>query len=155
MSRLISDEALAVSTIWGEAEGEPFEGQVAVAEVIRNRMLRRFLSDGTVAGTVFRPLQFSIWNQGESRRIWAAQLDRDDPLVQSCERAWATAKAGSSVVGPGALNYLNPTGLVHLPHWAADPHDPRYLNPRLVIRTIGRHAFLRSTERLDDDGGTS
>lgn len=52
-----SDEALAALTVYLEARGESFAGKLAVAAVIRNRMERRYQSDGTIAGTVLRPRQ--------------------------------------------------------------------------------------------------
>lgn len=36
----LSPSQLVVATLYGEARGEPIEGQVAVAHVIRNRVLR-------------------------------------------------------------------------------------------------------------------
>lgn len=36
----LNPSQLTVITLWGEARGEPIEGQVGVANVIRNRLLR-------------------------------------------------------------------------------------------------------------------
>ena len=52
---------LAVATIWQEAQNCSPEEQSAVAHVIRNRMRDHYTSDGTVAGTVLVPWQFSGW----------------------------------------------------------------------------------------------
>src|SRR5690242_9293677 len=76
--RLISDTALAAVTIWQEARGEAYAGKLAVAEVIRNRIKERYASDGTVAGTVIRPKQFSGWNSSDSNRIPSLQIDDGD-----------------------------------------------------------------------------
>lgn len=52
-------------TIYGEARGEPIEGQIAVGFVIRNR----FYSDQTKYKTYnqvcLEPKQFSCWNQDD------------------------------------------------------------------------------------------
>lgn len=54
---------LAVATLWQEARGVALDKAVlGVCHVIRNRMTRRYASDGTVEGTVLRPYQFSGWN---------------------------------------------------------------------------------------------
>ena len=65
--------SLLALTLWGEARGEPVLGKRAVAWVVRNRMsiaeawLERkgrqhpLFGDGTVAGVVLRPYQFSCW----------------------------------------------------------------------------------------------
>lgn len=47
MTPLVPDDTWAILTIIGEAAGEPYVGQLAVAEVIRNRMRQRYASDGT------------------------------------------------------------------------------------------------------------
>ena len=60
--KLFDDDALAIATIWQEAEGEPYDAKVAVGEVIRERMRRKYNSDGTIAGTVGRRFQFSAFN---------------------------------------------------------------------------------------------
>src|SRR5574337_170238 len=86
MMRLVSDDALAIVTIYQEAAGEPYAGKLAVAEVIRARMRRCYASDGTVAGTVLRAWQFSGWNTDAGAvRIMSLQIDTNDPVVQECE----------------------------------------------------------------------
>lgn len=96
-------------TIDSEAEGEPYQAKVGVAEVIRNRMQRKYSSDGTVAGTVLKRLQFSAWQasnpQDEKNRIRAVQVDVVDPNVMDCVRAWAAAQAGSDNVSGAVLFY--------------------------------------------------
>lgn len=52
MALVISPDALGICTLWQEARGEPYQGKVAVGEVIRERMRRRYASDGTVAGAL-------------------------------------------------------------------------------------------------------
>ena len=104
--RLITDESLAVVTIWQEARGESFEGKVAVAEVIRNRQQALVHSDGSVPGTVLKDRQFSGWNSTDPNRVPSAKLDDDDAIVQACRLAWETAKTGSNLA-KGATFYVN------------------------------------------------
>lgn len=133
-TRLIPDETLAIITIWGEAEGEPFAGKLGVAEVIRNRRDRKFLSDGSVAGTIAKSYQFSLWNDDSmnNRRLTAAlRLNTDDAVVEDCRRAWLMALGGSQSVS-GALLYLNPHAVMKLPSWA--------MAAKQVIE-IGNHIF--------------
>jgi spore germination cell wall hydrolase CwlJ-like protein len=59
MSDMTFEEGLAVATLWQEARGSDNEGRQCVAHVIRNRMAKHYTSDGTVAGTVLAPWQFS------------------------------------------------------------------------------------------------
>ena len=137
MARLVSDEAWATLTVWMEARGEPQEGRVAVAEVIRNRTQRKYQSDGTVASTCLRPLQFSSWNTLDPNRIRAAQIDDADAVVALCRAAWQTAEAGSQTV-PAAVLYYNPEGVSHEPPWVAQCH---------LVKVIGRHHFYATGVR--------
>jgi len=127
--RLISDDTLAAVTIMQEAEGEPYEGKVAVAEVIRNRTARKFFSDGTVAGTVLRPLQFSGMNSGSSNRVRTFKADDSSPIVQDCIKAWAAALAGSNTV-QGAMHYVN-----------LDIVRPSWVDQLRFVGKIGQHSF--------------
>jgi spore germination cell wall hydrolase CwlJ-like protein len=143
--RLISEEALAVITIMQEAEGEPYLGKLAVAEVIRNRMKLKYASNGTVAGTVLRAKQFSGWNATSTKsdpynlfRIRSVQIDSDDPIVKDCIRAWHEAQAGSNTVH-GAVLYYAPATLKKLgwpePDWAMpDSADE--------VAIVGQHHFF-------------
>lgn len=129
--RLVNDDALAVITIWQEARNQTEAGKLAVAEVIRNRMAKRYWSDGTVAGTVLRPYQFSGWNTEDPNRIPSFRLEDGDPIVASCRAAWELAKAGSRTVGDAVL-YLNPAAVVRIPDWVS--------RSKLVAR-VGAHSF--------------
>ena len=91
---LIPDDIFAIVTIWQEARGEIHIGKVAVGEVIRNRMKMRYHSDGTAAGTVLQPRQFSGWNEGNYNRIISVKQDAQDPAMMDCARAWLESDAG-------------------------------------------------------------
>ena len=129
--RLISDEALAVVTIYQEARGESFTGQCAVGEVIRNRMARRYSSDGTVAGTVCRNWQFSGWNNGDPNRIPSLMIDDTSPIVANCVKAWRTSQA--TTYARGAVLYYNPAIVKTPPDWAKEEKH---------VATIGAHKFF-------------
>lgn len=52
-------------TLWAEARGEPIEGKIAVASVIRNRVLYGAGRFGIgYTGVCLKPQQFSCWNPG-------------------------------------------------------------------------------------------
>lgn len=128
--RIISDDAIGIVTVYQEAEGEPFEGKVAVAEVVLRRTRRKFMSDGTVAGTALRKYQFSGMNTDSRNRVRSFCVDDDDPAVRECVRAWEMAKAGSNY-SAGALHYYNPT--LCGPVWA---HGAQ------VVARVGNHNFV-------------
>lgn len=129
--RLITDDSIGIVTVFQEAEGEPYEGKVACAEVILRRTKRKFMSDGTVAGTCLRRLQFSGWNDNSPNRIRSLQIDTSNPVVNDCVRAWAEAEHGSNLA-PECLHYFN----AHIvnPPWAKDAE---------VVAVIGNHTFVR------------
>jgi len=128
--RLISDEALAVLTVWQEARNQSFIGKCAVGEVIRNRMHRHYNSDGTVPGTVCRAWQFSGWNTQDPNRVPSLKLDDNDPMVQECMKAWRTSQATS--YARAAVLYLNKSIVDPLPDWARDDKQ---------VAVIGAHTF--------------
>ena len=113
---LISPEDLAVATILGEAEGEGVKGMIAVAKVIRNRMKARFFSDGTVAGTVLKPFQFSVWNTNELRRIAMCQADKYDDHAIQARQAWAESEEWAGL--PESVVMYHASTMKVFPSWA-------------------------------------
>ena len=133
--RLIADYLWGVMTVWQEARGEPFDGKVAVAEVILRRTKLKYRSDGSIASTCLRDRQFSGWNNSDPNRIKAATLDSMDPGVQDCVKAWTEAADRGSNLVPGATHYFN----AHIvsPPWAKDAE---------VVAVIGNHTFLKGVK---------
>ena len=151
------DFTLMAATVHLEAEGEPWPGPLAVAWVIRHRMeswrtpIRRVIlgpEGGAYGdGKPFEP--FSCWND-DYRPMAQTRLAGATDAAR--ERAWRAASGALWDHEPdpvlGAFFYLNPelTRRVRpdgrLPAWAADPADPRLVDPRKLIGMIGRHAFL-------------
>jgi spore germination cell wall hydrolase CwlJ-like protein len=107
-------------TIFLEAEGESVDGKTMVGEVILTRTRRKFHSDGTIAGTVLAPYQFSCWNT-KSARTRGALLDLDTMMGQECVLAWERAIAGSNLAH-GAVFYLNRLAVLAMPEWASASH---------------------------------
>lgn len=128
--RVISDSSLAAITIWQEARGESFEGKVAVGEVIRTRIRRKVFSDGTVAGTVLWPYQFSGFNTKDPNRIASFKLDDSDPQYQACLRAWEFSRDSNLTLG--ATHYCNLEIVNPRPIWAT---------PEALTCVIGHHSF--------------
>lgn len=59
-----NDIRLLAQAVYGEARGEPYEGQVAIAAVILNR-LNSPLFPNSVAGVIFEPLAFTAVADGQ------------------------------------------------------------------------------------------
>lgn len=130
--KVISDDSLGIVTVWQEARGESYLGKVAVAEVIRNRMLRNYSSDGTVAGTVCRAYQFSGWRPDDHNLIPSLKIDDSDPIVIDCIRAWHESKKTHHT--KGAVLYCNLSILVKRPNWAKEENK---------VTEIGAHTFFK------------
>ncbi|KAF8361506.1 hypothetical protein PRIPAC_88429, partial [Pristionchus pacificus] len=89
-----------------EARGEPYEGQVGVAHVIKNRTRanRGYFGGGSIAGVCLHPNQFSCWNNVKQENI--------HPIGQGWEEMdeWVRGVLDGTVADPtnGALYYINP-----------------------------------------------
>jgi N-acetylmuramoyl-L-alanine amidase len=113
---LVPPSVWGIMTIIAEARGEPYEGKVAVGEVIRERTKRCYSSDGTIPGTVLWPKQFSCWNSGDRNRIYVANLDTTSLIVKQCIEAWEDSINGDFT--KGAVLYCNRN--IVQPVWASD-----------------------------------
>ena len=109
---------LLARAVYSEARGETFEGQVAVAAVILNRLEDRDFPN-TIAGVIFQPWAFTAVADGQ---FWYT------PNKTSFE-AVETALEGEDP-SEGALYYYNPAGA-----------RSRWIFTRPVIKRIGRHLF--------------
>jgi len=58
----MTDESAFCLTIWGEARGEPIEGKIGVACVIRNRVVAHYRGAVTYAQVCQAHEQFSAWS---------------------------------------------------------------------------------------------
>ena len=130
--RLIPDELWGALTVWMEARGEPFDGKVAVARVIRNRMAQHWYGRGDVIDIVLQPMQFSCWNSGDPNRRVAARLDDTDPAWTDSLKAWQESAHTEGGVA-GATFYYNPSAVAKTPAWAT---------PDKRVAIIGHHHFF-------------
>ena len=128
---VVTPDKWGVLTVIQESLGEPYEGKLAVAEVIRNRMRRKYASDGTVIGTVLRPSQFSGWNSRDPSLLMSAKADDDHMAVRDCIKAWIEAFEHETNTVSGSVlyhaDYVKPP-------WASAP------SVKLICKK-GRHLF--------------
>ncbi|MBR6668172.1 MAG: spore cortex-lytic enzyme [Clostridia bacterium] len=113
-----SELRLLARLVSGEARGEPYIGQVAVAAVVLNRVRSDEFPD-TIAGVIFQPGAFDA--------VWDGQFDMEP--TASCIRAARDAMNGWDPTG-GCTFYYNPATATNEWIWT-----------RAVQLTIGRHAF--------------
>lgn len=120
-----TDVRYLACTLYGEARGEPVEGQIAVAWVIRNRASRRrFVASpgtvGAVRGACLAPWQFSCWNVGDPNsarlRDWAGRA-LDSPPAE-LRRLEALARDVLTGAVPDNTNGGDHYHTVARPGWA-------------------------------------
>ena len=113
-----SELSLLARLVSGEARGEPYIGQVAVAAVVLNRVRSDDFPD-TISGVIFQPGAFDA--------VWDGQFDMTP--TDSALRAARDAMNGWDPSG-GCTYYYNPATATSEWIWT-----------REVQLTIGRHAF--------------
>lgn len=135
LGRVIPDDTWGIMCVFAEARGEPYEGQVAVGCVVRNRTARKFFSDGTVVDTVSKPHQFSWMNTGDGQRRRVLGVDRSDPAWKIATRAWFESEFAHLV--DDAVFYH------------ADYVQPYWSKVQGIefVKRIGRHLFYREGDK--------
>jgi N-acetylmuramoyl-L-alanine amidase len=63
----LTEAQVATATLYGEVRSEPIEGVIAVANVIRNRVLKQYRGE-TYREVCLAPWQFSCWNRAGGGR---------------------------------------------------------------------------------------
>ncbi len=131
--------AYAALTILGEARGEPIEGQIAVAWVIRNRVEHGWRGTD-YKSVVLAPKQFSCWNKGDPN-LALLQAIKGAPKEFMGALGIMLAVYGDKLPDPtrGAVSYYNPA--IVEPSWAPS---------MIVTAAIGRHRFLRESAGVLD-----
>jgi spore germination cell wall hydrolase CwlJ-like protein len=121
---MIVEMCLAVA-IFFEARNQPIDGQMAVAEVILNRVKDPQWPD-SVCDVVNQPKQFSFTHDGLS----------DDPRRLNEPRAWAIAQ----IIAQDAIHGINTLGLTSTYFHATYVH-PSWHNGLSKDGQIGDHIF--------------
>ncbi|MDQ0271103.1 spore cortex-lytic enzyme [Cytobacillus purgationiresistens] len=115
-----NDIQIMANAVYGEARGEPYIGQVAVAAVILNRVGSASFPD-TVSGVIFEPRAFTAVADGQ---IWLTPNE-------TARQAVLDAINGTDPSG-SALYYFNP-------NTATSP----WIWTRPQIKKIGQHIFCK------------
>lgn len=112
------DLALLAKLVQVEAGNEPYEGKLAVASVVMNRVNSDDFPD-TVKDVIYAPNQFPPATNGK--------LDRAEASEDSRKAAEAALRGENNV--PGAVYFFNAK------------REPRKLKMVDVVKTIGNHTF--------------
>ena len=106
----------------GEARGEPYEGQVAVAAVILNRVKHSSFPN-SVSGVIYQPGAFTAVSDGQIN----VPIASDSTVYKACR----DAMNGWDPSG-GAIYYFNP-----------DTATSSWIWSRTLIKQIGKHRFCK------------
>ncbi|GKU78690.1 spore cortex-lytic enzyme [Paenibacillus sp. L3-i20] len=113
-----NDLQIMANAVYGEARGEPYEGQVAVAAVILNRVRSQSFPN-TVYGVIFQPRAFTAVADGQ---IYLTPNAKAREAVEDALNGWDPSG--------GCLYYFNP-----------DTATSAWIWTRTQIKTIGKHIF--------------
>ncbi|GGG80348.1 spore cortex-lytic enzyme [Paenibacillus radicis (ex Gao et al. 2016)] len=112
------DLQIMANAVYGEARGEPYEGQVAVAAVIINR-LKSPSFPNSISGVIFQPGAFTAVADGQ---IYLTPNEKAAQAVQDAINGWDPSG--------GCLYYFNPVTATSKWIWT-----------RPQVKTIGKHIF--------------
>ncbi len=115
-----NDKQLLARAVNGEARGEPYEGQVAVAAVILNRVNHPSFPN-TISGVIYQPGAFTAVSDGQID----VPIDPNSTVYKACN----DALNGFDPSG-GAIYYFNP-----------DTATNEWIWSRPLITQIGKHRF--------------
>ena|SRR5699024_4355809 len=115
-----NDIQLMANAVYGEARGEPYEGQVAVAAVILNR-LESATFPNSISGIIFEPRAFTAVADGQ---IWLTPNETARQAVLDAINGWDPSS--------NALYYFNP-----------DTATSAWIWTRPQIKQIGSHIFSK------------
>ncbi|MEW9049806.1 MAG: spore cortex-lytic enzyme [Neobacillus sp.] len=115
-----NDIQLMANAVYGEARGEPYTGQVAVAAVILNRVNSATFPN-TVSGVIFEPRAFTAVADGQ---------------------IWLTPNETARKAVLDAINGIDPTGEA-LYYFNPDTATSGWIWTRPQIKKIGKHIFCK------------
>ncbi|MZQ81526.1 spore cortex-lytic enzyme [Paenibacillus sp. 5J-6] len=114
------DINLMANAVHGEARGEPYIGQVAVAAVILNRVKSPSFPN-TVSGVIFQPGAFTAVADGQ---IWLTPDESTKKAVRDALSGWDPSG--------GCIYYFNP-----------ETATSKWIWSRTQVKTIGKHIFCK------------
>ena len=115
-----SDLNLLSRLVYGEARGEPYTGQVAVAAVVLNRVKNSSFPN-TIAGVIYQKGAFDVVSDGQ---INLTPNDTAKKAAQDALNGWDPTN--------GAIYYFNPSTATNKWIWS-----------RPMTVTIGKHRFCK------------
>lgn len=136
----LDDEKVFALTLYGEARGEPIEGQISVANVIMNRFLDNSHEYKSIKDVCLKPFQFSCWNINDPNRDLllkkAIEIDyTNDPILKQCKWIVEGIINREIIDNTKDAHYYMVTSEFKNdpPSWVKNPND---------IMEVGKHTFF-------------
>lgn len=143
----LTDPQLVTLTIYGEARGEPIEGQIAVGCVIRNRVhVGRW--GASYAKVCLAPWQFSCWRPEAGQANYETVVAAAEMLARSTTLPDDELLRQAAWVAQGVIgHWLIDTVRDATHYYAPDAMQPRGSVPRWAVGLVpvakkGRHLFF-------------
>lgn len=133
MTFSLGDLEVLARTVFGEARGQEFKGQLAVAWVVRNRAARPQRFAQTIAGVCLQPAQFSCWNRSDPNFVRLVSVALPDA-------AYVTALAAAGMVLTDQAP--DPTGGADH-YYASHIKPPAWSKAMKQTARIGAHIFWK------------
>lgn len=134
------DRDVLARTLWGESRGEGYDGMVAVAWSIRNRVCdgrdKSWWGEG-YAGVCQAPWQFSCWNQNDPNfpYLSGAKLIPAGEFA-NCQRAAAAVIDGDGPDPTGGATHYYATTMPKAPAWAAKATQTLKLGHHIFFKDV-------------------
>ena len=120
--------------IYHEARGEPFKGQMAVAEVTLNRVASPYFPD-----TICEVVHEARWDPIRRRMVGAFSWTEIENQRTPRGAAWREAKAAAEAVYDREYSPVVPGAL----YYHATYIKPKWARQKRTVATIGNHVFYR------------
>ena len=134
------DRDILARTLWGEARGEDFIGQIAVAWTIRNRVFdgktKSWWGEG-YTGVCLKPWQFSCWNEDDPNYAYLSGAKRIPALELTRARMAADHVIDSIAPDPtnGATHYYATT-MKRAPKWTKGAKQTLKLGDHIFFKDV-------------------
>lgn len=137
MTRSLREQHCLAQAVYYEARSESYEGQLAVAEVVRNRVKAKLWPD-TYCGVVYEGSQRSTGCQFTFTCDGSMKIRPRGPAWRQAQAIAAEVYGGLSQPITGAATHYHTTAV-----------DPSWNNAMIITRRIGSHIFFRVPSRSE------
>lgn len=137
----LDDLITSAQTIAMEGRSESYDGQLAIADVLINRLLRpKYFKCETLWEVCHKPLQFSCWNNSPDRNLEIVMaMPIGHPMMITAFAAITTALRRFSA--EGWLKNTNFSGGAD--HYHTHAVNPNWADKTKITRVIGSHIFYK------------